>query len=242
MSRPFAAFDIDGTVIRWQLYHAISDAMVKQGIIKREAFEPVHEARMSWKRRADDNGFKRYEAALVECFDEAITGLPEATFQSIADEVFEEYCDQVYTYTRDLIKDLKRQDYLLLAISGSPAGVVKRFVAHYGFDDYAATEYPVKDGKLLGTKDVSVGKKAELLQSMVSKHQVGFEGSIGVGDSEGDIGMLDLVERPIAMNPSQQLLDHAQKRGWEVVVERKNVIYRLEQRNGSYVLATTTAE
>ena len=32
-SRPFAVFDIDGTLIRWQLYHAVADDMAKQNII-----------------------------------------------------------------------------------------------------------------------------------------------------------------------------------------------------------------
>ena len=241
MSRPFAAFDIDGTVIRWQLYHAFGDAMVRRGIIPEDAFEPVREARMSWKNRSNNDGFKHYEAALVECFDQVITGLPETTFEAIAKEVFDEYCDQVYTFTRDLISELKAQDRLLFAISGSPASVVKLFVEHYGFDDFAATEYPAKDGRLLGTKDVSVGRKAELVQELVRKHATSFKDSIAVGDSEGDIGMLELVDRPIVMNPSYGLLETAMRNGWEIVVERKNVIYRLEQASGSYVLAATIA-
>jgi phosphoserine phosphatase len=49
--------------------------------------------------------------------------------------------------------------------------------------------------------------------------------------------MLEAVEQPIAMNPSQKLFDHAQKHGWKIVVERKNMIYELEDRDGSYVLA-----
>jgi HAD superfamily hydrolase (TIGR01490 family) len=241
MSRPFAAFDIDGTVIRWQLYHAIGDAMLKRGIISETAFEPVKQARMNWKKRTGNDGFKQYEATLVACFDQVIAGLPAATFEAIAKEVFNEYCDQVYTYTRDMIRNLKTQGYLLLAISGSPASVVRLFVEHYGFDDFAATEYPVEDGKLLGTKAVSIGRKAQLLKALVEKHGASYQRSVAVGDSEGDIGMLELVERPIAINPSQGLLDRAIQSGWEVVLERKNVIYRLEQQRGSYVLAPTTA-
>jgi phosphoserine phosphatase len=39
--------------------------------------------------------------------------------------------------------------------------------------------------------------------------------------------MLDLVERSICFNPNQKLYDHAKRRGWEVVVERKDVTYEL---------------
>jgi phosphoserine phosphatase len=39
--------------------------------------------------------------------------------------------------------------------------------------------------------------------------------------------MLELVERPIAFNPNKKLCAHAKKKGWEIVVERKDVIYKL---------------
>jgi phosphoserine phosphatase len=39
--------------------------------------------------------------------------------------------------------------------------------------------------------------------------------------------MLEAVENPIAFNPNQTLYNHAKKRGWEIVVERKDVIYEL---------------
>ncbi|MBI2055454.1 MAG: hypothetical protein HYT42_01035 [Candidatus Sungbacteria bacterium] len=48
-----------------------------------------------------------------------------------------------------------------------------------------------------------------------------------MGDTESDVSFLKLVERPIAFNPSMKLYKYAKKRGWEVVVERKDVIYRL---------------
>jgi phosphoserine phosphatase len=72
---------------------------------------------------------------------------------------------------------------------------------------------------------------------MVQKHGLGYNDSVAVGDSEGDITMLEAVSKPIAFNPTQALFDHAKTKGWEIVIERKNVIYRLENRDGSYILA-----
>ncbi len=62
------------------------------------------------------------------------------------------------------------------------------------------------------------------------------EGSIAVGDSENDIKMLEMAERPIAFNPTIGLYAEARSRKWEIVVERKNVIYRLEPGTDGYVL------
>ncbi len=236
MARPFAVFDIDGTIIRWQLYHAVSDRLVKDGLIDPGAFERVRRMRMDWKRRTGTDSFQEYEAELVKVFDQALKGMSVAGFTAAVDEVFEEYKEQVYTYTRDLIRQLKSKDYLLFAISGSPDTIVKKMADYYGFDDFAATSYPSKGGRFIGTKNLSLGRKPELLDQLVKKHGADRKGSTAVGDSEGDIAMLEIVERPIAFNPSQKLFTHAREHGWEIVLERKNVVYKLEPGDAGYRL------
>lgn len=239
MSRPFAVFDIDGTVIRWQLYHAVTDQLVRNGQIDAEGFEKVRHIRMNWKKRVGEDSFRDYEKALVQVFTKAIGGMSVAEFVKASDMAFEEYKDQVYTYTRDLIRRLKDEDYLLFAISGSPSIIVEKLVRYYGFDDFAATNYPAEDGRFTGREELSLGKKPQLLQKLVDKHGASPGRSIAVGDSEGDIGMLEEVVRPIAFNPSKKLFRHAREQGWEIIVERKNVVYELGPdgpENNKYVL------
>ena len=69
--------------------------------------------------------------------------------------------------------------------------------------------------------------KAAILTRALRKEDITLEGSIGVGDTESDIPMLEMVETPIAFNPNQKLLTHAKRRGWKIVVERKDVIYEI---------------
>jgi phosphoserine phosphatase len=116
--RPFAVFDIDGTLIRWQLYHTIVLRLAKAGVLGEGAREELGEAMMRWKRREDPEGFKSYEMALVELFETRVQGVDTKLFDEIGEQVVAEYRDQVYTYTRDLIKSLKAEGYLLFAISG----------------------------------------------------------------------------------------------------------------------------
>jgi phosphoserine phosphatase len=33
MSKRFAVFDLDGTLVRWQLYHALVDRLAKKGYL-----------------------------------------------------------------------------------------------------------------------------------------------------------------------------------------------------------------
>ncbi len=238
MSQPFAVFDIDGTIIRWQLYHALGDELARQGKLDDDQYKKVREARMIWKQRAHDKSFEDYELALIEAFDEALTSLKLEDLEQACRNVIQEYKDQVYTYTRDLIADLKAKNYLLFAISASQEQVVKLVAEYYGFDGYGGSRYEVKDGYFTGKSTILKSqKKPEYLKRLVAEHEASWKGSVAVGDSEGDIPMLSIVERPIAFNPTQTLYDHARQHDWPVVVERKNMIYRLEPRDGSYILA-----
>ncbi len=235
----FAVFDIDGTVIRWQLYHAVVEALIKQGSLSEEVRKAIHDARMTWKRRDHSQSFGEYEMVLVRAYEAALTTLSVDAFNQAIETVFDEYKDQVYTYTRDLIRDLQQQDYLLFAISGSYQEIVNKLASHYGFDDVVGQVYEQKDGRFTGNHTMPMKQKDAVLQQLVTKHGATFEGSVAVGDSEGDIAMLEIVQRPIAFNPTSGLMAHAQKHSWEIVVERKNVVYQLRDNNGSYLLAKT---
>lgn len=236
MSRPFAVFDIDGTLIRWQLYHAIGDALARKGLVDADAFARVKRARMTWKNRNDDSSFKTYERTLIAVLNSSFKNISLTDYNEAAEEVFEEHKEQVYKFTRELIKRLKAEGYMLFAISGSPSIIVEKIAAFYGFDDYRASVLEVKNGKFTGNIDVSINKKAELLKDLASSHEVSWDESIAIGDSEGDISLLELVARPIAFNPEKGLYTRAKENGWKIIVERKNVIYELNRYGDGYVL------
>lgn len=239
--RKFAVFDIDGTLIRWQLYHALADRLAKLGHIDPTVFQKITDARMEWKRRRHEEAFKEYEIELVNLFESILMQLDVKQFEQAADSVYDEYKDQVYTYTRDLLKELKARGYLTFAISASQAVLVRKIADYYGFDDFAAAEYEQAGGKFTGQVRTTYGKKGPVLKRLVEKHSAGYAGSLAVGDSTSDIGLFDLVETPIAFNPERKLFEAAQKNGWKVVLERKNMIYELEQTDGKYQLVKTGA-
>lgn len=235
--KKFAVFDIDGTLIRWQLYHAVVNKLAKDNLLGKQAYQDIVNARKVWKTRAHPEAFKEYERQVVALFDEAVADIPVKVFHKAAQEVVEEYKDQVYTYTRGLIQSLKDDDYMLLAISGSHQELVKALADHYGFDDAIGSLYVQKGGKFTGKKIVASEDKAKLLDNLVSKHKLTFENSYAVGDSASDAPMLEKVELPIAFNPDKNLFKIAQLHCWKIVVERKNVIYELDPHGGQYLLA-----
>jgi len=236
--RPFAVFDIDGTLIRWQLYHALADELARQGQLDADQFERVRETRMSWKTRSSSDAFNTYEQTLVELVDEGISGITVSDLQAACRKVINEYKDQVYTYTRDLIEDLKSKNCLIFAISASQLEIIQMLAEYYELDDYGGSIYAVDNsGHFTGEKTVlRSAEKPKYLEKLVERNNASWQGSIAVGDSESDIPMLEKVEQPIAFNPTAKLFEHAKKNNWQIVVERKNMIYHLESDNGSYKL------
>jgi HAD superfamily hydrolase (TIGR01490 family) len=237
--RKFAVFDIDGTLIRWQLYHAIVDNLVKLGFIAPVKLQAIRDARMVWKRRESSESFQQYEMAVVRAYQEILIEISAKQFEQAAQAVFDEYKDQVYTYTRDLLKDLKAKGYLLLAISGSQTQIISKMAEHYGFDDYVARVDESIDGRFTGHSTTPIFKKDEVLKMLAAKHGATFKESLALGDTSTDIKMLELVENPIAFNPEKELFEYATAKGWKIVVERKNIAYELKKRGDRYELAAT---
>lgn len=235
--RPFAVFDIDGTLIRWQLYHAIADALAKTGHIDADMFEQARRARMQWKKRVGEDAFKEYEDVLIDIYDKALVTLTADDFMAAVKRVFDEYKDQTYTYTRDLIRSLKEQGYLLFAISASQEEMVEILAKYYSFDAWAGSTYPRRGDHFTGEKlPLKRDLKVKKLEEFINGSGATYRGSIAVGDSDSDIPMLETVERPIAFNPNKALFHHARQQGWKIVLERKNMVYELESEDDGYRL------
>lgn len=234
--RKFAAFDIDGTIFRWQLYHELFDAFVDEGLIAQDVAETVFEAREAWRNRKID--YEEYEMTLVRMMRVSIVGVQETQFNQIADTVLGSKGHHVYRYTLDLLKRLKKEGYVIIAISGSYQQLVDRFAALHDIDIAVGREHVIENGRLTDTSTDIFGRKDDVLRSIVAEHKLDWKESYAVGDSKGDTKMLELVEYPIAFNPDEALRKIAMKNGWNIVVERKSLAYELKKGNdGSYVLA-----
>jgi HAD superfamily hydrolase (TIGR01490 family) len=239
--RKFAVFDIDGTIIRWQLYHAIVHELAKAGAMGRDADARIKQARMTWKERHHHDSFHEYEQVLIDAYRTARTQIKVSDFEAAIDTVFETYRDQVYTYTRDLIKRLKHEGYLLFAVSGSQQKIIEKLGNYYGFDEVVGSVHGQTDDGMMSETESSpvLTGKAPALQALIDKYDATLEGSYAIGDSLSDAAMLEMVEHPIAFNPDDNLYRRAREAGWDIVIERKNVSYHLKSTDGTYVLAET---
>lgn len=236
--RKFAAFDIDGTIFRSGLYREVIYELLATGKAPSRLRDTFSQHEANWKSRKSSDAFEQFELALAINFTKELPAIRCTDFDNAAQSVFERSSDHVYTYTRELLETLKQEGYTLIAISGSQEELVKPFADKYGFDIWIGQHYERgEDGFFTGNVVLTHDGKDALLRRIVDEHDLDFKGSIAVGDSKGDIGMLSIVEQPIAFNPERALFNYAKQNGWRVVIERKNMIYELEPNGNTFVLA-----
>lgn len=236
MSKNFAVFDIDGTLLRWQFFHAIVNQLGKNGLLTNKEHQIIKDARMDWKNRTSSDSFHAYEQVLVKTYLDSLPRISPAQHRLAEDTVYKEYKNQLFTYTRDLISALKKQGYFILAISGSHQYIVSKLCKDLQIDDYLAAEAEQIDSKYTGIVSTPIIDKSAALQKLVAKNNLTYKYSFAIGDSASDAAMLAQVDNPIAFNPDKKLYDIAIDKEWPIVIERKNVVYELGFKDGQYGL------
>lgn len=224
-----AFFDIDGTVFRSSLLVEVVEAMVHEGVFQPTVKDSYLEEYLAWRDR--EGTYEAYIAAVITTFLDNIKGVHYGTFADIGRQVVALHSKRVYRYTRDLLKELKADGYLTVAISQSPKTILDVFCANYGFDKVYGRIYEIgPQDRFTGevTDEHLIENKSNIVKRVFDRHpELSRAGSIAVGDTDGDIPLLQLVEKPICFNPNQVLYTEAVRHGWEVVVERKDVIYTI---------------
>lgn len=226
--RPVAVFDIDGTVFRSSLFLELVERLIDGGVFPKKARSMYEKERLLWLDRKGKH--ERYTEKAVAMFLTHIKGVPMSAVEPIVEDILREKRHRVYRYTRSLIKALKKKGYFLLAVTHSPRFIADLFAYEYGFDKvygffYETDQKGTFTGKVM-LLDL-IRNKDKVLKRAVRKENLTLKGSVGVGDTESDIPMLALVERAIAFNPNKKLYEHAKKKNWKIVVERKDVVYEL---------------
>ena len=227
IKRKVAIFDIDGTIFRSSLLIEVTEALIQEKIFPRRAEDVYKKAYKKWTERK--GSYEDYIMAVVDAFLVNIKGVKPKDFARIAKNVTTFHRNRVYRYTRDLVKELHKKNYYLLAISLSPKEIVQEFAKTLGFDKTYGLIYEVgANKKFTGrTLENTIFDKAKILKRVIEKEGLTLKGSIGVGDTESDIAFLKMVKTPICSNPNSKLYNEAKRRGWRVVVERKDIIYNL---------------
>ena len=228
LQKKVAIFDVDGTLFRSSLLIELVEVLIARDVFPGNAWKRYESKRKQWIERK--GSYEAYIEAVVETFRDHLKGVHYGDFAAIAEEVIAERGSRLYRYTRDLVKELKGKGYYLLAVSHSPKTVVEGFCKELGFNKTYGIVYDLgPGGRFTGTiaDEHLILNKGSILKRAVEKEHLTLKDSFGIGDTETDIPMLEMVAHPIAFNPNAKLYRYAKRMEWEIVVERKDVVYKM---------------
>lgn len=226
-----AIFDIDGTIFRSSLVIELCQALVKAGVFPAASAQEIQKEYLAWLDRK--GSYEAYINKVVKIYIKYIKGQRFSLVKRISQNIIKQQKDRTYRFTRGLIKRLKKENYFLLAISGSPSYIVESYARATGFDQCFGTQLEVKNGFFTAkVKNLdSAFNKAKVLKDFArlkGEKNINWKQSVAVGDTEGDTAMLSLVGRPIAFNPNMHLAKIAKRKKWRIVVERKDTVFELK--------------
>lgn len=238
MKKQFAVFDIDGTISRTSLLQLMVKELVARGKLDIGPGKQIETLLHDYRQRIGDDNFGAYMTKAVDILFNALPdGLRVEEYNEIIDAVVKASLANTYVYTRELLQTLKRNNFFLIAISGSEVKAVSTLARSLGFDAWVGqVSYVEEGGKLKGRVQTLKQTKSQILESLIQKFDLERRGSTAVGDTSSDISILEMVDSPIVFNPNQALFKSAREKGWMIVLERKDMVYGMVQENGQYVL------
>lgn len=220
-----AIFDIDGTVFRKNLHFELIDELSWRGIFSKDARRVLVETYASWLEHRGT--YEDYRKKIIKIYSKELCGCSQSDIVKASRKVADFNKARTYIFSRDLVKKLRAEKYIIIAVSGSPLEIVREYNKYLKFDEVFGSVYETDGkGKYTGKAIFEpVKHKGHLVGQYISEKNLTLEGSVGVGDTESDISFLKMVERPIAFNPNLNLEKAARRNDWKIVVEKKDVIY-----------------
>jgi len=225
-----AIFDIDGTIFRKNLHFVLINELVFMGVFPKSVKYKLVDVYSEWIEHKGT--YEKYRLALVDLYAKYIKGCKREDVLKASQEVIRFHEKRTYVFAENLITKLKKENYNIIAISGSPSEIVEEYnKKHLKFDKVFGSVYELdSDGIYTGNAVFEPTKnKGEVAKQYAVENGINFKDSYGMGDTESDASFLKLVDRPIVFNPNTNLKEIAEKENWRMVVEKKDVIYEINK-------------
>jgi len=232
--KPFAAFDVDGTIFKSSLLEKVVTESIAAGIFPADPFNTAFANKKRWQRNNNEGVYQAYLHRLVETFTQQILGVPVESFTKVTNSMVAKNQDRMMAFPRKLIRELRASHYIM-ALSGSPQILVESFLAELGFDASYGTQFEIENERFTG-EFKSIGNKALVLAGLAEQGVVSRTRSVAIGDTVSDISMLDYATNPIMFNATRTLTHFGKEFGWTKVIEVKDQITVLRHKKdlGAY--------
>jgi HAD superfamily hydrolase (TIGR01490 family) len=213
-----AFYDLDGTLVRSNLVHALGFFSRNQpGLLrslrktaKTFLYVPLFLGVDLYSRKVFNNLFFKHYA-----------GESEDRLRYLGDELFAQVLlPATYPGARDLIECSRRLGLRQVLVTGALDFAVRRFVEHMGFDDFVANRLEFVNGLATGRllpPVMASATKASWIRTYAEREGINLSESYCYSDSMSDLPMLAMVGHPTAVNPGPRLRATAVRHDWPIV-------------------------
>ncbi len=214
-----ALFDLDNTLLDGDSDFEWSQFLISIGVLDRELFEV--------KNLAFYEQYKQGTLDIEEFLDFQLKPLSRHSRHTL-DQWHNQFMQQqVAGMMTDKSKALVAQHLqagdVCVIITATNSFVTAPIAAAFGIEHLIATEPEHKDGeftgRVAGVPSFREGKITRLQQWLQQRDWSleSFEETTFYSDSLNDLPLLELVDKPVAVNPDETLQAHAEKNNWPMM-------------------------
>lgn len=211
-----AIFDLDNTLIADDSDFLWGQFLVDRGIVDKNHYEAANAKFYEDYKQGclDIVEFLGFSLAPLAAHD------PEQLYQW-RDEFVETLIKPItLEAAHALVEQHRAAGDTLLVITATNRFVTEPIVKLYGIDNLLATTPEFKDGRYTGnfidTPCFQAGKVKQL-RDWLSTSTLNLDGSCFYSDSHNDLPLLELVEKPVAVDPDDKLRATAEQAGWPII-------------------------
>lgn len=208
-----AIFDIDGTLAEGLLADPLPGHLRQAGLGSLEG----HQLLQDYLASLGPDGLEDTQAAqhAYELYAAMLAGTAVGAVRSVIDELWQLRRAVLFPFARPLLAELSERGYTPVLLSVGPRELVQRVATHLFVSRAWGTSLEELNGVYTGRIAVTVaGRKPDVIRAAFDTFSVSWAESVAVGNSAADTGLLSLVGRPIAFEPTAALRRRADACSW----------------------------
>jgi HAD superfamily hydrolase (TIGR01490 family) len=210
-------FDLDNTLLDGESDYEWAQFLIEKGVISRQKYE-----------RRNKEFLEAYEAGSLDInqfLDFQLKPLSEHSRNQLNDwhdEFMQVKIDpMISNAARQLVLQFK--DELIAIVTATNSFITGPIAREFGIKHLIATDLEEQGGEFTGR---SVGepsfKNGKVTRVNAWLNDMGlsfdeFEETLFFSDSINDLPLLEIVQKPVAVNPDPKLLSYAMKNNWDIL-------------------------
>jgi len=211
-----ALFDLDNTLLSGDSDYLWGQFLVEKNLVDRDHYDRQNKRFYELYNQGKLNIYEFAEFAFKPLVENTIEALEQLHQQFMKQKILPIITEKA----RDLVTKHKTDGDTLVVITATNSFITGPIAKELGIENLIATEAELMDGKytgkIAGTPCFQDGKVTRLKQ-WILENEVASENCIFYSDSINDLPLLELVKKPVAVDPDEKLKAIATEKNWPII-------------------------